>query len=62
MKATNLRLKVAKEEVQKKQEVVKRQKAKAIAAKQLRNREGISSSNEDDDNYYSEMDSDTDPD
>ena len=36
IKATNLRLEVAKEEVRRKQEVVKRRKAEAVAAKQQR--------------------------
>ena len=61
IKATNLRLEVAKEEVRKKHEVVERRKAEAAAAKRQRDRGGISSSNEDDDNYYSDTD-DTDPD
>lgn len=61
IKATNLRLEVAKEEVQKKHEVVKRQKAEATAAKRQRDRGGINLSNEDDDNYYSDTDN-TDPD
>ena len=61
IKATNLRLEVAKEEVRRKQEVVERRKAEAAAAKRQRDRGGISSSNEDDDNYYSDTD-DTDPD
>ena len=61
IKTTNLRLKVAKEEVQKKQEVVERQKAEAVAAKQQKDRGGISLSNKDDDNYYSNTD-DTHPD
>ena len=61
IKTTNLRLEVAKKEVQKKHEVVERRKAEAAAAKQQRDRRGISSSNEDDDNYYSDTD-DTDPD
>ena len=38
IKATNLRVEVAKEEVQKKHEVVKRRKAEAAAAKQQRDR------------------------
>ena len=42
IKATNLRLEVAKEKVWKKQEVVERQKAEAAAAKQQRDRGGIS--------------------
>ena len=61
IKATNLRLEVAKEEVWKKQEIVERRKAEAAAAKQQRDRGGISSSNEDDDNYYNDID-DIDPD
>ena len=61
IKAINLRLEVAKEEVQKKHEVVERRKAEAAIAKQQRDKKGISSSNEDDDNYYSDMDN-TDPD
>ena len=61
IKATNLRLEVAKEEVRRKQEVVERRKAEAAAAKQQRDRGGISSSNENDDNYYSDTD-DTGPD
>ena len=61
IKATNLRLKVAKKEVQKKHEIVKRRKAEATAAKRQRDRGGISLSNEDDDNYYNDTD-DTDPD
>ena len=61
IKATNLRLEVAKEEVRRKQEVVERRKAEAAAAKRQRDRGGISSSNEDDDNYYSDTD-DTNPD
>ena len=60
IKATNLRLEVAKEEVRRKQEVVERRKAEAAAAKRQRDRGGISSSNEDDDNYYSDID-DMDP-
>ena len=61
IKATNLRLEVAKEEVRKKHEVVERRKAEAAAAKRQRDRRDISSSNEDDDNYYSNTD-DTDTD
>ena len=61
IKATNLRLEVAKEKVRKKHEVVERRKAEATAAKRQRDRGGISSSNEEDDNYYSDTD-DTDPD
>ena len=61
IKATNVRLEVAKEEIQRKQEVVQRRKAEAAAAKQQRDRGDINSSNEDDDNYYSDTD-DTDPD
>ena len=56
IKATNLRLEVAKEEVRKKHEVVERRKAEAAAAKRQRDRGGISSSNEDDDNYYIDKD------
>lgn len=61
MKIINLRLKVTKEEVQKKYKVIKRRQAKAAATKRQRDRRDISLSNEDDDNYYSNMD-DTDPD
>ena len=61
IKATNLRLEIAKKEVQKKHEVVERRKAEAAAAKQQKDRGGISSSNKDDDNYYSDTD-DTDQD
>ena len=56
IKATNLRLEVAKEEVQKKQEVVERRKVEVAAAKQQKHRGGINSSNEDDNNYYSDTD------
>ena len=56
IKTTNLRLEVAKEEVQRKQEVVKRQKAEVAAVKRQRDRGDISSSNEDDDNYYNNTD------
>ena len=56
IKATNLRLEVAKEEVRKKHEVVERRKAEAVAAKQQKDRRGISSFNENDDNYYSDTD------
>ena len=56
IKATNLRLEVAKEEVQKKHKVVERRKVKAAAAKKQRDRRGISSFNEDDDNYYNDTD------
>ena len=56
IKATNLRLEVAKEEVWRKQEIVERQKAEAATAKQQRDRKGISLSNKDDDNYYSNTD------
>ena len=61
IKATNLRLEVAKKEVQKKHKVVERWKAEAAAAKQQRDRRDISSSNEDDDNNYNDTD-DTNPD
>ena len=54
-------MEVAKKEIQKKHEVVERWKAEAAAAKRQRDRGGISLSNEDDDNYYSDTD-DTDPD
>ena len=60
IKATNLRLEVAKEEVQRKQEVVERRKTDTAATKQQRDKGGISLSNEDDDNYYSDTD-DMDP-
>ena len=53
---TNLRLEVAKEEIQRKQEVMERRKMEAVAAKQQRDRGGIGSSNENDDNYYSDTD------
>ena len=56
IKATNLRLEVAKEEVRKKYKVVERWKAEAAAVKRQKDRGGISSSNEDDDNYYSDTD------
>ena len=56
IKVTNLRLKVAKEEAQKKQKVVERRKVEAAATKRQRDKEGISLSNEDDDNYYSDTD------
>ena len=61
IKATNLRLEVTKEKVQKKYEVVERRKAEVAAAKQQRDKRNISSFNENDDNYYSDTD-DTDPD
>ena len=60
IKATNLRLEIAKGEVRKKHEVVERRKAEAATAKRQRDRRGISLSNKDDDNYYSDMDN-TDP-
>ena len=61
IKATNPRLEITKKKVQKKQEIMERQKAEAAAVKRQRDREGISLSNKDDDNYYSHTD-DTDPD
>ena len=61
IKATNLNLEIAKEEVQKKQKIVKKQKVEAAAAKQQKDRGNIGSSNEYDNNYYSDM-NDTDPD
>ena len=61
IKAINLKLKVAKKEVHKKQELVERRKAEAIVAKQQKEKEGIRSFNEDDNNYYSDI-NDTDPD
>ena len=54
IKATILRLQVTKKEVWKKQEVVKRRKAEAVAAKWQSDREGNSLSNKNDDNYYSD--------
>ena len=44
----------AKEEVQKKHEVVERWKTEAAATKQQKDRGGISSSNKNDNNYYSD--------
>ena len=61
IKATNLRLEIAKEKVQRKQEVVERRKAEAAAVKRQRDKRGISSSNKDNDNYYNDT-NDTDPD
>ena len=52
IKATNLRLEVTKEEVWKKQVVVKRRKVEVAAAKQQRDKGGFNLSNEDNDNYY----------
>ena len=49
-------MEVAKEEFQKKHEVVESRKAEAAAAKRQRDRIGISSSNENDGNYYSDTD------
>ena len=61
IKVTNLKLKVAKEEVRIKHKVVERRKAEAATAKRQRDKGGFSLSNEDDDNNYNYMD-DTDPD
>ena len=61
IKATNLKLEVAKEKIRKKHEVVERRKAEAAAAKQQKDRESISSFNKDDDNYCSDTDN-TNPD
>ena len=49
-------MEVAKEKVQKKHEIVERRKAEEAAAKRQKDRGDISLSNEDDDNYYSNMD------
>ena len=56
IKATNLRLEIAKEEIRKKQEVVERRKAEVVVTKQQKNRRDISLFNEYDDNYYSDTD------
>ena len=56
IKATNLKLEVAKEKIQKKQEVVERQKVEAVATKLQKDRGDISSSNENDNSYYSDTD------
>ena len=54
-------MKVVKQEVQKKQEVVERQKAEAATAKKYKNRKSINLPNKDDDNYYNDIDN-TNPD
>ena len=61
IKATNQRLKVARKERTKRVEIVERQKTEAMAAKCRRAREGISSSNEKEENYESDTRDETDP-
>ena len=51
IKTTNLRLKVAKRKIQKKQEVVEKRKAEAADAKRQKDRGSISLSNKDANNY-----------
>lgn len=59
-KATNLWLEVAREEAWKKQEVVERRKAEAVAAKWWRDRRGLSLSSEDDEDHSHTYDTDPD--
>ena len=51
IKATNHKLKVAREEYQKKKEMIEKRKIKAMAARRQRARRGISLSNEEEENY-----------
>ena len=55
IKTINLKLEFANKEIQKKHEVVERQKVEAAAAKRQKDRESIGSSNEDDDIYYNNI-------
>lgn len=59
---TNHRLEDARKEKQKREEIVERWKAKAMATKCRRTRGGISSSSTEEGNYESDTKDDTDPD
>lgn len=61
-KITNHRLEVAREEKQKKEEIIKKQRTKAIVAKRQRIRKEISLSNEEEKNYESDIRDKTNPD
>lgn len=60
IRATNYRLKIGKEVWQKKEEMVEKQKIKAIATKQQRAKEEISLSNKEKGNYKSNIRNKTD--
>ncbi len=62
IRATNHRLQVAREEKRKREEMIEKQKAEAIAAKHRRNRGGISLSSKEEKNYHSDTVDDEDPD
>lgn len=62
IRVTNYRLEVIREEKQKREEIVKKQKTEAMAAKYHRARGGISLFSEKKGNYESETKDDTDPD
>ncbi len=59
-RAINQRLEVAREERRKREEMVERRKTEAIAAKRQRARGGISLSSEEEENYESDTEDETD--
>ena len=62
IRATNHRLKVAREDKQKKEKIVEKRKIEVIAAKCCRNRRRISLSSKEEENYDSNTADNTDPD
>ena len=62
IRATNHRLKVAREEQRKREEIVEKRKIKTMTARCQRAREGINSSSKKEENYESNTGDKTDPD
>ena len=62
IRATNHKLKDAKKEKQKTEEIVERRKTEVLAAKHCRARKGISLSSTENGNYENDIEDDTDPD
>ncbi len=61
-RATNQRLEIAREEKQKREEIVEKRKTEAMATKRQRTRGGISLSSKDEEIYESDTRDETDPD